>query len=35
MKKKLKWTMWILLFLTLLAGALVVAVVNPGWGMAG
>jgi len=34
MKKKLKWAAWFLLFLALLVGALIVAVVNPGWGMA-
>jgi hypothetical protein len=33
MKKKLKWAAWILLFLVLVVVALIVIVVNPGWGM--
>ena len=35
MIKKLKWAVWILLFPALVAGVLVVAVVNPAWGKAG
>jgi hypothetical protein len=35
MKKRLKWAAWILLLLALVAGALIVMVVNPDWGAAG